>query len=75
MPAGSVGIGGTQTGIYPQALPGGWNLIGRTPWKLFDAQAEEPSRLRVGDQVQFKVISRQDFDVESAPESGGPSED
>ncbi|MGO4371246.1 5-oxoprolinase subunit PxpB [Paenibacillus sp. MCAF20] len=54
--AGSVGIGGGQTGVYPLASPGGWQLIGRTPVKLFDAQRSEPSLLRAGDTVRFVPV-------------------
>ncbi|MBE9610370.1 5-oxoprolinase subunit PxpB [Chitinilyticum litopenaei] len=53
VPAGSVGIGGAQTGIYPQAAPGGWQLIGRTVVPLFDPQATPAARLQPGDIVQF----------------------
>ncbi len=53
VPAGSVGIGGEQTGIYPLVSPGGWQLIGRTTVRLFDPQAAEPTLLRPGDQVRF----------------------
>ena len=53
VPAGSVGIGGAQTGIYPLATPGGWQLIGRTSLALFDAQAEPPTLLAPGDRVRF----------------------
>ena len=56
VPVGSVAIGGSQTGIYPEALPGGWQLIGRTPLRLFDVQAEPPSLLLSGDQVRFRAI-------------------
>jgi len=51
--AGSVGIGGAQTGVYPLASPGGWQLIGQTDAQLFDARRPEPSLLRVGDRVKF----------------------
>jgi inhibitor of KinA len=61
VPAGSVGIGGMQTGIYPLATPGGWNLIGRTPLRLFDLAANPPARLRPGDRVRFKAITREEF--------------
>ncbi len=60
--AGSVGIAGKQTGIYPLASPGGWQIIGRTPIKLFDATKEEPALLRSGDSVQFYPISKQEFE-------------
>ena len=53
VPAGTVGIGGAQTGIYPLATPGGWQLIGHTPLTLFDAQPAEPALLRPGDSVRF----------------------
>ena len=53
VPAGSVAIGGLQTGIYPQALPGGWQVIGRTPLRLFDPAAAAPSLLLPGDRVRL----------------------
>lgn len=65
VPAGSVGIGGAQTGIYSLATPGGWNLIGRTPRRLFLPEAEPPTLLRVGDRVRFKPISAAEFDAAS----------
>ncbi len=58
---GSVGIAGRQTGIYPMASPAGWQIIGRTPLKLFDAGAGEPALLRAGDKVQFFSISKNEF--------------
>jgi KipI family sensor histidine kinase inhibitor len=60
--AGSVGIGGAQTGIYPNDSPGGWHLIGRTPLRMFDASANPPSRLQPGDRVRFRRIDRDEFD-------------
>ncbi|HEY2347335.1 MAG TPA: 5-oxoprolinase subunit PxpB [Xanthomonadaceae bacterium] len=59
--AGSVGIGGAQTGIYPDAGPGGWQLIGRTPLRLFDVRREQPSLLRAGDRVRFIAIDATTF--------------
>ncbi len=59
--AGAVGIGGAQTGIYPQGSPGGWRLIGRTPETLFDARRNPPSLLKPGDRVRFVAISPADF--------------
>lgn len=53
VPAGSVGIGGGQTGIYPFATPGGWHLIGRTAVRLFDPRRTPPALLQVGDRVRF----------------------
>ncbi len=60
--AGSVGIAGKQTGIYPLASPGGWQIIGRTPLKLFDAERDEPTLLRVGDTVQFYPVTKKEFE-------------
>ena len=57
VPAGSVGIGGEQTGIYPLVSPGGWQLIGRTSLRLFDPDAAPPTLLRPGDRVRFVVES------------------
>jgi KipI family sensor histidine kinase inhibitor len=54
--AGSVGIGGTQTGIYPRSGPGGWRLIGRTAMTLFDAARELPAALAPGDRVRFVAV-------------------
>jgi len=62
IPAGSIGIGGAQTGIYPLRSPGGWNLIGRTPLKLFDPTKDPPTLLRPGDRVRFRAISREEFE-------------
>lgn len=54
--AGSVGIAGEQTGIYPLDTPGGWQIIGRTPLRLFDAGREQPALLKAGDRVTFEAI-------------------
>lgn len=62
VPAGSVGIAGAQTGVYPLATPGGWQIIGRTPLRLFDAARQQPSLLKAGDQVIFKPVDEQEFD-------------
>jgi inhibitor of KinA len=59
--AGGVGIAGNQTGIYPLNSPGGWQIIGRTPLKLFDPNATVPVRLTIGNWVQFYSVSRQAF--------------
>lgn len=53
VPAGSVGIGGSQTGVYPASSPGGWQLIGHTRLKLFDPAATQPTLLQPGDRVRF----------------------
>src|SRR5262249_45597643 len=63
IPPGSVGIGGAQTGIYPLRSPGGWNLIGRTPLKLFDPTNNPPALLRAGDRVRFRAITREEFEA------------
>lgn len=60
--AGSVGIAGSQTGIYPLNSPGGWQIVGRTPLRLFDPFAPEPVKLQAGDRVQFYEITKQEFD-------------
>jgi inhibitor of KinA len=57
VPAGSVGIAESQTGVYPNASPGGWQLIGRTPVRLFDVTAEPPSLLQPGHFVRFVPVS------------------
>ncbi|MDO5356551.1 MAG: 5-oxoprolinase subunit PxpB [Conchiformibius sp.] len=57
VPAGSVGIGGSQTGVYPFASPGGWQIIGRTVQPLFQAAAQPPTLLAAGDTVSFTVAS------------------
>ena len=62
IPAGSVAIGGKQTGIYPIKSPGGWNVIGRTPLQLFDPQKNPPALLRAGNRVRFRAITREEFE-------------
>ena len=64
IPPGSVGIGGAQTGIYPLRSPGGWNLIGRTPLRLFDPRKNPPALLRAGERVRFRAITREEFEAE-----------
>ena len=56
--AGSVGIGGNQTGVYPFATPGGWQIIGKTPLKMFQAEHQSMSLLEIGDIVRFRPIGR-----------------
>ena len=53
VPPGSVAIAEAQTGVYPLATPGGWNLIGTTKEKMFDAASDSPALLKVGDRVRF----------------------
>jgi inhibitor of KinA len=62
VPAGAVAIGGTQTGIYPRKSPGGWNIIGRAPLRLFDVERDPPALFQAGDRVRFRRISRDGFD-------------
>jgi len=57
-----VAIAGGQTGIYPKATPGGWNIIGRTPLKPYDAAREEPFLFSVGDDVRFSPMTREAFE-------------
>ena len=61
VPAGTVGIGGSQTGVYPLISPGGWNLIGRTPRAIFDIRRAEPTLLSTGDRVRFRPITFAEF--------------
>jgi KipI family sensor histidine kinase inhibitor len=63
VPAGSVGIAGAQTGIYPMESPGGWRLIGLTPVRLFDARRSPPALLEAGDRVRFVPVGKPDFDA------------
>lgn len=59
--AGSVGIAGNQTGIYPLTIPGGWQILGRTPIRLFDINSSQPSFLQAGDEVRFHPIGEKEF--------------
>ena len=58
---GSVGIAGEQTGIYPVASPGGWQLIGRTPLKLYDADREKPVLLEAGQYIKFAAVTEEEY--------------
>jgi inhibitor of KinA len=62
IPAGSVAIGGAQTGIYPIRSPGGWNVIGRTSLRLFDPEKTPPAVLQAGDQLRFRAVTREEFE-------------
>ena len=62
VPKGSVAIAGLQTGIYPATIPGGWNILGRTPINLFDKTKEPCSFLQAGDLVQFQSITKEAFE-------------
>ena len=86
IPAGSVGIAGAQTGIYPSASPGGWQLIGRTPLKLYDPDREVPILAGAGDYIRFRPVSAAEYakisvrvnagiyDIEYADEPAGPED-
>ena len=62
IPAGSVGIAGKQTGIYPIDSPGGWQLIGRTPLRLFDPDRDPVVLIKAGDYVRFTQIDEQEYE-------------
>ena len=65
--AGSVGIADRQTGIYPVESPGGWQIIGMTPLKLFDLERNEPFLFETGDKIRFRSITREEFNARSIP--------
>lgn len=65
VPAGSVAIANGLTCIYPVEIAGGWRLIGRTPWRMFDLDRDPPTRLQLGDRVKFVPISAAQFDDEA----------
>jgi len=69
VPAGSVGIAGQQTGVYPLTAPGGWQLIGRTPLVPFDLGRADPFLFRAGDMIQFESIAPDRFDELAAVQS------
>ena len=62
VPPGSVGLAGKQTGIYPQATPGGWRIIGRTPLRLYNPDRPRPFLLSAGDRVRFAPITPEEFE-------------
>jgi inhibitor of KinA len=61
VPAGAVAIANDQTVVYPYAISGGWNVIGRTPLTVFDAGRQEPSLFGAGDRVKFRAIARDEY--------------
>ncbi len=71
IPAGSVGIGGSQTGIYPLSSPGGWNIIGSTPVRLYDPRQAEPVLLRTGDRIRFAAVTEEEYERISADIQNG----
>ncbi|NLP49734.1 5-oxoprolinase subunit PxpB [Bacillus sp. RO1] len=69
--AGSVGIAGQQTGVYPLETPGGWQIIGRTPVKLYDPEREEPILLSAGAYIRFVPVGQKEYDeIEEAVSRG-----
>jgi KipI family sensor histidine kinase inhibitor len=73
VPAGSVGVAGRQTGIYPRTSPGGWALVGRTNLRLFDPEREPAALVQPGDRVRFVPVDRLDFADEGAARPGARS--
>ena len=71
VPAGTVGIGGIQCCVYSVESPGGFWLLGRTPLRLYDPEAAEPTLLRPGDRVRFRPIDRAEFDDIAARVAAG----
>ena len=71
IPGGSVGIAGRQTGIYPLDSPGGWQLIGRTPLRLFTPEAEHPTLIQAGYGVKFVSVSEDEYRLISAEVASG----
>lgn len=63
VPSQSVGLAGRQTGIYPLDAPGGWQIIGKTPIRIFNPAAEDPFLFKMGDQVTFTTINKKEFDI------------
>lgn len=71
IPAGSVGIGGNQTGLYPLDSPGGWRLIGRSPIRPYDPRKSEPILYRAGDRIRFVPIREKEYrEIEEAVKKG-----
>jgi KipI family sensor histidine kinase inhibitor len=71
IPAGSVGIAQEQTGVYPVESPGGWQLIGRTPARLFDAGRQPPVLVEAGDSIRFvPIVPRQFTEIEEGIRRG-----
>lgn len=68
---GAVGIGGEQTGIYPVASPGGWQLIGKTPVKVYDKSKENPILYKAGEYIRFFSVSYEEYlQIEKAVQAG-----
>lgn len=71
IPAGSVGIAGSQTGVYPIDSPGGWQLIGRTPVRMYDPNRAVPILPNAGEYIRFRAIERAEYDRIAAEEAAG----
>lgn len=71
IPAGSVGIAGSQTGVYPIDSPGGWQLIGQTPVHMYDADRAEPILPKAGQYIKFYAIDQAEYDRIAAAERAG----
>lgn len=71
IPAGSVGIAGSQTGVYPIDSPGGWQLIGQTPVRMYDPNRAEPILPKAGEYIKFYSITQKEFDKIAAQEAAG----
>lgn len=72
LPAGAVGIGGAQTGLYPLGGPGGWRIIGRTPLLVYDPRRDPPGLIKAGDQVRFLPIQAEEFPEIPSAQSQAP---
>ena len=71
IPAGSVGIGGSQTGIYPMDSPGGWQLMGMTPVKTYDPERETPILVESGDYIRFVPVTEEEYlEIKTSVEAG-----
>lgn len=71
IPAGSVGIAGSQTGVYPIDSPGGWQLIGKTPVRMYDPDRAEPILPKAGEYIKFYSITQAEFDAIAAQVAAG----
>ena len=71
VPKGAVGIGGEQTGIYPQTSPGGWQLIGNCPLELFNLKKNPPFFAEVGDEIQFVSVGKDQYRLIALEEETG----
>lgn len=74
IPTGSVGVAGKQTGIYPIESPGGWQLIGRTPLRMFDAGRTPPTVIEAGMWVRFRAVGRTEYDRLAALRARGEAD-